>query len=207
MVGDVVIRILLVEQMNLLRGALVTALSTEPDLHIVADVGGIDECVAIGRAVRPDVAIVNIDLLGAAGSCELSAALPDCAVLVLAETERLDTLRGALETVLDTDVCGVVGTDTAPADLADYIRRVARGERVIDPMLAVAAVATPRSPLTEREREVLRVAALGVPAVEIAQRLHLSVGTVHNYMSKIMKKAGGRNRLEAIRIAEESGWL
>jgi two-component system response regulator DesR len=205
-----VIRILLVEPMNLLRGALVAVLSAEADLHVAADIAGVEETAAIARTVRPDVVVINIELLGAVGlvpGCQLSDILPDCAVLVLADTERIDTHREALETVLDSDVGGMIGTDTAPADLAEYIRRVARGERVIDPMLAVAAVTTPRSPLTEREREVLRVAASGVPAVEIAQRLHLSVGTVHNYMSKIMKKAGGRNRLEAIRIAEESGWL
>jgi two-component system response regulator DesR len=104
-------------------------------------------------------------------------------------------------------VGGVIGTQAAPGELVRCIRRVAGGERVIDAGLAVAMVAAPRSPLSDRELDVLSVAASGVPAAEVAARLHLTAGTVRNYISVILRKTGARNRLEAVRLAEHAGWL
>jgi two-component system response regulator DesR len=201
-----VIRILLVEPMSLLRCSLGAVLSTEDDLDVAAELARMDEAKLMAKAVRPDVAVIDIDAFDGATAdvaYELDRTLPDCATLVLADVDSHGTLRAAL----DTHVRGFVGKDNTPQRLAQYIRSVVAGERVIDPTLAVAALRAPRNPLTPREREVLRVAALGVPCADVAGRLHLSVGTVRNYMSTIMRKTGGRNRLEAIRIAAEAGWL
>jgi len=124
-------------------------------------------------------------------------------MLMLLDVEASGAVHGELE----TRVPGFIGKDTAPAQLAQYIRRVADGERVIDPALAVAAWSVPRNPLTRREREILRVAAEGRTSLEIANQLHLSVGTVRNYLSSVMRRTGARSRLEAIRIATDRGWL
>ena len=200
------VRVLLIERMCLLRGALACVLSAEGDLDVSAAVADIAEAVPIAQAVRPDVAVVDIDLLpgsGSGGVQQLVDALPGCATLVLADLGSPNTLR----TALATRVHGLVSKDALPTRLAECIRRVARGERVIDPTLAVAALRAPRNPLTAREREVLVVLASGLPSAEIAARLDLQIGTVGNYISTIMRKTGARNRLEAVRIAEEAGWL
>jgi two-component system response regulator DesR len=201
-----VIRILLVEPMNLLRGALAATLSLEEDLTVVAQLGGLGEAPAMARAVPPDVAVVNVGLLAGDGLdrfARLSAEQPGCATLVLAGPDA----PGQLNRALDVHVRGVVGTQAAPCELVRAIRRVARGERVIDAGLAVAMVAAPRSPLSARELDVLSVAASGVPSAEVAARLHLTAGTVRNYISVILRKTGARNRLEAVRVAEDAGWF
>jgi len=202
-----VIQILLVEQTGLWRRALASALSDEDDIEVSAELATICEAIRIAETVRPDVMVIDIGPL--ADSDELAATqavneiLPDCAILVLADT----AIPGAMREVLGPHVRGLFGKESGPRALAQCIRRVAKGERVIDPALAVAALCAPANPLTSREREVLRVAVSGVPSVEIAARLHLSVGTVRNYLSVIIRKTGGRNRMEAIRLAEEAGWL
>jgi len=201
-----VIRILLVEPMNLLRGALAATLALEEDFAVVADLGCLGEALGMARAVAPDVAVVNVGLLAGDGQglfTRLSEALPRCAMLVLAGPDA----PGRLNRALETPVRGVVGTQAAPCELASNIRRVARGERVIDAGLAVAMVAAPRSPLSARELDVLSVAASGVPSAEVAERLHLTAGTVRNYISVILRKTGARNRLEAVRLAEDAGWF
>ncbi|OLB75298.1 MAG: hypothetical protein AUI14_21350 [Actinobacteria bacterium 13_2_20CM_2_71_6] len=201
------IRILLVEQMTLLRGALAVVLSAEEDMEVVCELAGIDDVVNMARSIEPDVAVIDIDLFAGGALAiahELNEAIPDCAVLVLASGDSPGTLRSAL----DAHVRGFIGKDTAHGQLARYIRRVADGEKVvIDPLLAAAALGARRNPLTSREREVLREAASGVPFAEIATQLHLSVGTVRNYMSSIIRKTGGRNRWEAVHIATDAGWL
>ena len=199
------VRVLLIERMNLLRGALACVLSAEGDLDVTAAVADLAEATPIARAIRPDVAVVDIDLLpdGVAGIQRLEEALPGCATVVLADRGSTSALRTALATHVD----GLVSKDALPSRLADGIRRVARGERVIDPALAVAALRAPRNPLTAREREVLRVLAMGLPSAEIAAKLDLQLGTVCNYVSTIIRKMGARNRMEAVRIAEDSGWL
>jgi two-component system response regulator DesR len=201
-----VIRILLIEPMNLLRGALAATLSLEEDLDVVADLGALDQALDVARAVPPDVAVVNITLLagdGLATIARLTAEQPNCATLVLAGPDD----PGLLNRALDLRIDGVVGVQAAPCELVRGIRRLVRGERVIDAGLAVAMVAAPRSPLSSRERDVLCVAASGVPSTEVAAELHLSTGTVRNYISAILRKTGARNRLEAVRLAEGAGWL
>ncbi|MFF5075832.1 response regulator transcription factor [Actinoplanes sp. NPDC000266] len=192
--------------MNLLRGALSATLSLEDDFVVVAELGGLAEAPRMARAVRPDVTVVNVGLLAGDGLRLLgllSSAQPRCAVLVLAGPDA----SGPLNRALDAHVRGVVGTQAAPCELVRDIRRAARGERVIDAGLAVAMVAAPRSPLSARELDVLSVAASGVPSREVAARLHLAAGTVRNHISVILRKTGARNRLEAVRLAESSGWL
>ena len=201
------IRILLVEPMSLLRGSLATVLSAEGDFEVVGELAALHEAVAVARAVRPDVVVVDVDLLvqdsGPAVVDRLAETLPDCALVLLVDVDA----PGALFADAQPRACGYIGKNSAPAQLARYIRRVAGGERVIDPALAVAAWCAPPNPLTVREREILRVAARGAPSAEIAHTVHLSVGTVRNYVSSIMRKTGARNRLEAVRIASEAGWL
>ncbi|MDI6099565.1 response regulator transcription factor [Actinoplanes sp. NEAU-A12] len=200
------IRILLAEPMNLLRGALAVTLSLEKDFVVVAELGGLGEALDMARAVPPDVAVVNVGLLAGDGLrllARLSVEQPDCATLVLAGPDA----PGRLNRALDVHIHGVIGTQAAPCELVRGIRRLARGERVIDAGLAVAMVAAPRSPLSARELDVLRVAASGVPAAEVAATLHLTAGTVRNYISVILRKTGARNRLEAVRVAEDAGWF
>jgi two-component system response regulator DesR len=201
-----VTRILLVEPMNLLRGALAATLSLEEDLEVVADLDALSQALEMARAVLPDVAVVDIALLagdGLAETARLSAEQPDCAILVLADPGESILLNRALDLRID----GVVSTQAAPCELVHGIRRLVRGERVIDASLAVAMVAAPRSPLSPRELNVLSVAASGVPSTEVAAELHLSTGTVRNYISAILRKTGARNRLEAVRLAEGAGWF
>jgi two-component system response regulator DesR len=201
-----VIRILLVERMSLLREALAAVLSTEDDLEVSAAIAGVDGAGAVGHDVKPDVAVIDVDPPGRPGLTvvqELADALPGCAILMLADPDSPGTVWAAL----DQHVCSCVSKDALPSRLAECIRRVAAGERVIDPTLAVAALRAPRNPLTAREREVLAIMASGAPSAEIAHRLRLSTGTVCNYISTIIHKTGARNRLEAVRIAGESGWL
>ena len=200
------IRILLIEPMNLLRGALAATLSLEEDFELVADLDGLDQALDMARAVPPDVAVVNIALLAGDGLravARLGAELPGCATLVLAGPDA----PGRLSRALDVHVRGVVGTQAAPCELVRAIRQLARGERVIDASLAVAMVAAPRSPLSSRELHVLSVVASGAPAQEAAAALHLTTGTVRNYISAILRKTGARNRLEAVRVAEDAGWF
>jgi two-component system response regulator DesR len=102
---------------------------------------------------------------------------------------------------------GLLGTDTTPADLAEAVRQMARGDIVLDPTVAVAALKAENNPLSEREREILRLAVAGMPTKEIAKTLHLSAGTVRNGLSRILAKTGARTRIEAMRIAQNSGWI
>jgi two-component system response regulator DesR len=202
----IVIRILLVEPMNLLRGALAATLSLEEDFEVVADLGRLEEVLPMARAVPPDVTVINIGLLADDGFgtvARLNTELPNCAILVLAGVDA----SGRLSQVLDGHVRGVVDTQAAPCELVLGIRQLARGERVIDARLAVAVLAAPRNPLSPRELDVLSVVASGVPSEEVAAKLHLTAGTVRNYISAILRKTGARNRLEAIRFAQEAGWL
>jgi len=199
------IRVLLVERMNLLRTSLATLLSYADDLLLVGELATMGETATVAHAVRPDVAVIDIEPLAddaLVAVTELHESLPECAVLLLADADRPRPLHDPFP----VPVHGFVGRHIVPPELVRCIRRVAGGERVIDPELA-AALAARRTPLTSREREVLRESASGVPSVEIARRLHLSAGTVRNYLSSILRKTGSRNRLEAVRVATEHGWL
>lgn len=198
------VRVLLVEPMSLLRGALTAFLAGENDLEIVGELTRIEEAVPIARRLRPDVAVVD---LGADGNVDaldhFRKELPECAVLILVDADAPGAVHGGLMSRVD----GFIGKDAPPAQLTQYIRRAAGGERVIDPSLAVMAWFARRNPLSARECEILRIAAEGRTSQEIARELHLSVGTVRNYLSSIMRKTEARTRLEAIRIAMDSGWL
>ncbi|MEV7041615.1 response regulator transcription factor [Amycolatopsis sp. NPDC051061] len=200
------IRLLLADDQVLVRQALCALLALEDDFEVVAAVGRGDEVVAAAREHRPDVALLDIEmpgLDGLAAAAVLAAQVPDCRVVMLTTFGRAGYLRRAM----DAGAAGFVVKD-APADvLADAIRRVRTGERVVDPALAVATLAAGESPLTARERDVLITARTGATVAEIASRLYLSEGTVRNYVSAAITKTGARNRVEAVRIAHERGWL
>jgi two-component system response regulator DesR len=202
----VTVRLLLADDQEMVRQALGTLLDLEDDFEVVASVGRGDEIVAAAREHRPDVALLDIEmpgLDGLAAAAVLAAQVPDCRVVMLTTFGRAGYLRRAME-------AGAVGfvVKDAPADaLADAIRRVVKGERVVDPALAVATLAAGESPLTARERDVLITARTGATIAEIATRLYLSEGTVRNYVSAAIAKTGGRNRVEAVRIADDRGWL
>ena len=200
------IRVLIAEDMHLIRGALVALLSLEPDMEVVAELDRGDTIVDTAVSVRPDVAVLDIDLPGLDGLTaaeQLHAQLPDCRTLVLTGMSQ----PGHLLRALQNHVRGFVVKDAPVETLADGIRRVARGERVIDPELVAAALETGSTPLTGRETDVLRAAESGLPTDQIATHLSLSPTTVRNYLSNAISKIGGRNRIDAIRIARDAGWL
>ncbi|GAB2593869.1 response regulator transcription factor [Streptomyces capparidis] len=200
------IRILLAEDMNMVRGALVALLELEPDIEVAAEVETGDDILPSALKVRPDVAVLDIDLPGIDGITAAGALrreLPQCRVLILTSLGRPGNLRRAM----DAQVSGFILKDAPPDRLAGAIRGVAAGQRVVDPQLAIAAWDAVENPLTSREVEVLRLAAGGAEAVEIAARLFLSPGTVRNYLTAIVAKLNARNRVDAIRMAQESGWV
>ncbi|MEU0130760.1 MULTISPECIES: response regulator transcription factor [unclassified Streptomyces] len=200
------VRILLAEDVHMIRGALVALLQLEPDLHVVAAVDRGDTIVAAALASKPDVAVIDVDLPGIDGltaAAELHEQLPSCRTLILTSLGRPGTLRRALS----AHVSGFLLKDSPPDQLALAVRSVATGRRVVDPQLALTAWDSPENPLSPRELEVLRLAARGADAAEIAGCLYLSKGTVRNYLTAIVGKLGARNRIDAIRIAEEAGWL
>ncbi|GAA3017772.1 DNA-binding response regulator [Kitasatospora sp. NPDC127116] len=200
------IRVLLAEDMSMVRGALVALLAYEEDLEVVADVERGDLVVPTALEVRPDVAVLDIDLPGLDGlraAAELHEKLPGCRTLVLTGLVRPANLRAAFS----ARALGFLGKDAPAQELAAAIRKVAAGERVVDPELALAALDTRENPLTPRESEVLRLAAQGDSATEIAGRLFISTGTARNHLAAAVAKTGGRGRVDAIRIAEEMGWL
>ncbi|MFF2808927.1 response regulator [Streptomyces sp. NPDC058000] len=200
------IRLLLAEDQSMVREALAALLSLEDDLDVVAQAARGDEVLAQARAHEVDVALLDIEMPGLSGldaAARLRAELPDVKVVILTTFGRPGYLRRAMEAGADAFLV----KDAPAAQLADAVRRVLRGERVIDPALAVAALADGASPLTEREREVLHAAADGSTNAEIAAALHLSRGTVRNYLSLAIQKTGARNRAEAVRTARDKGWL
>lgn len=200
------IHVLLAEDMHMVRGALVALLNLEVDIKVIAEVESGDEIVPMSVRTRPDVAVIDIDLPGIDGltaAAELHEQMPSCRTLILTSLGRPGNLRRAL----DAHVSGFILKDAPPAKLAQAIRSVRAGERVIDSHLALAAWDTGENPLTRREVEVLRLTANGAEAVEIAARLFLSVGTVRNYLTTILAKLNARNKVDAIRIARDAGWL
>ncbi|MEU8710109.1 response regulator transcription factor [Streptomyces sp. NPDC048565] len=200
------VRILLAEDVHMIRGALVALLQLEPDLHVVAAVDRGDTIVETALMSKPDVAVIDIDLPGIDGltaAAELHEQLPSCRTLILTSLGRPGTLRRALT----AHVSGFLLKDSPPDQLALAVRSVATGRRVVDPQLALTAWDSPENPLSPRELEVLRLATRGADAAEIAGCLYLSKGTVRNYLTAIVGKLGARNRIDAIRIAEEAGWL
>jgi two-component system, NarL family, response regulator DesR len=200
------IRILIAEDSAILRDTLVSVLGLEDDLTVVADVATGTEIVPAARLHAPDVAVLDIDLPGIDGltaAGHLSAELPACSVLILTAHARPANLRAAL----NAHVAGFLAKDTSARDLITAIRTIAAGGRVLDPEVAIAAIETQPSPLTARETDVLRLHAQGSDPRDIANTLHLSYGTVRNYLASATDKLGARNRTDAAIIASQQGWL
>jgi len=201
-----VIRLLLADDQNLVRTALATMLDLEDDFQVVAQVARGDEVVRLALETEPDVALIDIEMPGMDGlaaAAALSHELPGCRLIILTAFARPGYLRRAME----AGASGFVVKDAPAEQLADAVRRVAQGQRVVDPGLAAATLAGGASPLTGRERDVLVAARDGATVADIAGKLFLSEGTVRNYLSAAIAKTGTRNRVEAVRKAEEKGWL
>jgi two-component system, NarL family, response regulator DesR len=202
----VMIRLLLADDQELIRSALAALLALEPDFEVVAAVGRGDEVVPAAKAHHPDVALLDIEMPGIDGlaaAAVLAQEVPQCRSLILTTFGR----PGYLQRAIESGAYGFVVKDAPPEQLADAIRRVVSGERVVDPVLAAATIASGTSPLTARERDVLVAARPGATVAEIAGMLLLSEGTVRNYLSAAIAKTGARNRVEAVRTADEQGWL
>jgi len=202
----VTIRLLLADDQALVRGALATLLELEPDMTVVAEVGRGDEVVAAARESNPDVALLDVEMPGMDGieaTRELRAVLPDVKVVIVTTFGRPGFLRRALVAGAN----GFVVKDTPARQLADAVRRVNSDLRVVDPTLAADSLAVGESPLTARETEVIRAARAGGSVSDIAAAVFLSEGTVRNHLSAAIGKTGARNRADAVRIAEENGWL
>jgi len=201
-----VIRLLIADDQALVRGAIAALLGLEPDIEVVAEVGRGDEVLAAALESRADVALLDVDmpgLDGIAAAAEVRAAAPACRVLMVTTFGRPGYLRRALQ----AGAGGFVVKDTPARKLADAVRRIHGGLRVVDPALAAETLAHGESPLTGRETDVLRAAAAGGTVAWIARATFLSEGTVRNYLSSAMGKTGARTRAEAVRVAEENGWL
>ncbi|MEV4219198.1 response regulator transcription factor [Nonomuraea sp. NPDC049725] len=200
------IRVLIAEDVRILREALVTLLGYEEDLEVVAALETGDAIVPAALAHRPDVAVLDIDLPaldGLTAAAELHDRLPDCRVLILTALGRPGNLRRGVE----AHVSGFMLKDARPQELVAAIRDVAAGRRIVDQQLAYAALRLPDSPLTDREADVLRLTGAGAAPRDIARDLHLSYGTVRNYLASAVTKLNARTRQDAIRIATEAGWL
>jgi two-component system, NarL family, response regulator DesR len=201
-----VIRVLLAEDQAMVRGALASLLRLEPDLDVVAEVDRGDRVLDEARRSAPDVVLLDIEMPGRDGlaaAAELRDELPAVRVLIVTTFGRSGYLRRALA----AGAAGFLLKDAPAGELASAIRRVHAGERIVDPGLAAAALAEGESPLTAREHDVLAAARTHATVADIAGALFLSAGTVRNYLSSAMQKLGASTRGEAVRIAEERGWL
>jgi two-component system response regulator DesR len=200
------IRLLLADDQALVRGAMAALLDMEPDLTVVAEVGRGDEVVPAVAAHAVDVALLDVEmpgLDGVAAARELRRVAPGCRVLMVTTFGRAGYLRQAMA----AGASGFIVKDTPARQLADAVRRVHAGLRVVDPALAAQSLAQGDSPLTEREADVLRSARDGGTVADIARDLHLSEGTVRNHLSAAIGKTGARTRAEAVRVAVDNGWL
>jgi two-component system response regulator DesR len=200
------IKILIADDQTLVRSALTALLELDDEFTVVAQVGRGDEVVDAARDSGAEIALLDIEmpgLDGLAAAAALTQELPACRVLILTTFGRPGYLRRAME----SGAGGFMVKDGPVEDLAGAIRRVLAGERVVDPLLATAALSAGPNPLTDRERDVLSAATDGSPIAEIAGRLHLSESTVRNYLSAAIGKTSARNRLEAIQTARANGWL
>ena len=200
------ISVLIAEDQALIREALAALLSFEDDIEVVAQVGRGDEVVITATRTNPDIALLDIEMPGMDGltaAGELHKIKPGTKIVILTTFGRPGYLRRAME----SGVSGFIVKDSPADKLARTIRQVMIGQRVIDPDLAAAALAEGGSPLTPREHDVLAASADGKTIQQVAALVCLSEGTVRNYLSACIQKAGARNRTEALRIAEERGWL
>ncbi len=200
------IRLLIADDQALVRGALAALLGLEADIEVVAQVGRGDEVVEAARTSGATVALLDIEMPGIDGiaaAAQLRGEVPGCRALIVTTFGR----PGYLARAMQAGASGFVVKDTPAAELADAVRRVSQGLRVVDPALAAESLAQGDSPLTERETDVLAAARDGGSIADIARTVHLSEGTVKNHLSSAIGKTGGRNRADAVRVAVERGWL
>ena len=200
------IRLLLADDQALVRGALVALLDLESDLEVVAEVARGDEVLAAVEQHRPDVALIDVEMPGMDGiaaTAAVRAEHPEVRVLIVTTFGRPGFLRRAMQ----SGASGFVVKDTPAAQLADAVRRVHAGLRVVDPALATDSLVAGESPLTARETDVLRAARDGSSVAVIARALFLSQGTVRNHLSGAIGKTGATNRAEAALVADGNGWL
>lgn len=200
------IRVLLADDQALVRGALAALLDLEADLTVVGEAGSGEGAVALADELSPDVVLMDVEMPGMDGiaaTALIRHTQPSVQVLMVTTFGRPGFLRRALA----AGASGFVVKDTPARELADAVRRVAAGLRVVDPSLAADSLVVGDSPLTDRETDVLREARSGGTVAEIARSVHLTEGTVRNHLSAAIGKTGARNRADATRIAEEHGWL
>ena len=200
------VRVLLAEDQAMVRGALSALLTLEDDIEIVAEASRGDEVLPAALDTLPDVALLDIEMPGGDGleaAAVLHERLPSCLVVILTTFGRSGYLKRAME----SGAVGFLLKDAPASELAEAIRSAMKGERVVDPALAAAALSEGDNPLTDREREVLAASKGGATIEDVAGKLYLSEGTVRNYLSTAIKKLGARNRVEAARLAEKKGWL
>ncbi|GAA0996814.1 response regulator transcription factor [Acrocarpospora macrocephala] len=200
------IRVVLAEDQAMVRGALASLLGLEPDIDVVGEAASGDELLTVAARVQPDIALLDIEMPGMDGIAaagKLRESLPGCRVMILTTFGRPGYLRRAME----SGASAFLVKDSPARELAAAIRRVQAGERVIDPALAAAALSAGPNPLSPRERDVLIASANGSTISDIAAHLHLSEGTVRNYLSSAIQKTSARNRTEALQRAGDQGWL
>ncbi|WP_031466770.1 response regulator transcription factor [Sciscionella sediminilitoris] len=200
------ITVLLADDQAMVRGALATVLRMEPDIEVVGEVGTGDEVLPAAKEYEPDVVLLDVQMPGKDGltvAGELRVQLPSAKVIICTTFGR----PGYLSRAMSAGAAGFVVKDSPPEQLIDAVRRVERGLRVVDPALAAESLATGTSPLTERERDVLATARDGGTVADIAKELFLTEGTVRNHLSSAIGKTGARTRAEAVRLADENGWL
>ena len=198
------IRVLLAEDQSLVRGALIALLNAEPDIEVVAECATGTEAVALAQEQPIDVALLDIEMPGMNGiDAAKELAGNRCRCLIVTTFGKAGYVKRAMEVGVD----GFIVKDTPPEELADAIRRVHAGLRVIDPTLAQESLLTPDNPLSERETEVCQQLFEGKSSPAIAKTLHLSPGTVRNHISNIMAKTGAGNRYEAAHLAKTNGWI
>jgi two-component system, NarL family, response regulator DesR len=199
------IRVVIAEDQGMVRGALAALLAMDGAIQVAGQAQNGREALDLVAKILPDVLLTDIEmpeLTGLEVAAEIKRRRLPVRVAILTTFARAGYLRRAL----DAGVAGYLLKDAPSSMLADAIRRIHAGTRVIDPELAAEAWTDP-DPLTDRERQVLRYAGEGAASAEIAERLHLSEGTVRNYLSEAISKTGASNRTEAARIARQKGWL
>ncbi len=200
------IRVLLADDEHLIRVALAQMLDLEDDIEVVGQAATGPEAVAQAQALRPDVAVLDLQMPGLDGisvAARIAESLPGCGCLIVTSHGR----PGLLKRALSTGVRGFLPKTTSAQTLAAAVRAIAAGGRYVDPGLAAEAMAVGDSPLTARETAVLEAAADGAPVDEIARRTHLAAGTVRNYLSSAATKLAAANRHEAVSTARRMGWI